>query len=371
MSPEEQSNTNESIATPKTSGQKVLKVILLLLMLASVGATGWYIMDKRSATPISQTGGSISYFSNDNTVACSVAPTKLNCENLETQELKEVTIPKKYQNSAGIIPSPDGSKLLITLSNGDQVVTDVNFNELIKIDDAEKIGDDRYPAYSWSGDSNSVIISEVRREQSDSDESPEPIVVAMFDIETGVRERVYKTGENVDVESVRVLGSNDTQLLISYATPKNWVADETAPPTNTINAVQLDNGSIKVISPQQVSGDAVHYDANKNTLLFEGAFSSDVGGDYATYPVTAVSLEDSEFGLVLQKLSELTDISIDTGAGMMTLTSKGALLAMTSETPAPFMLIEDDGTINELKLVRENEFTQLLSLKALPNIQAN
>lgn len=371
MSPEDQTNTSEDIAPKKSSNQKGLKVILLVLMLAAIGATGWYIMDKRATTPINQASNPASYLSNANSVACSVAPTKLTCENLETQELKEVTIPKKYQNSRGMLPSPDGSKLLVTLSNGDGVVTDGNFNEVIKIDDAEKLGDDRYPSYSWGGDSNKVIISEIRREQGDSDELPKPIVVEIFDIESGERERAYKTGHDIDVESIKIIGSNGTHLFVSYPTPKNWVADDTNPPPDTISAVSLSDGSTKTISAHQTNGTIVDYNASTNVFLFEGDISTDVDGDYAMYPIIAGRMEDNETGLTIRKVSEFRDVSFDTSGGRLTITSKGTLLGATNDLPEPFKLVKDDATTTELKLSRDDAYGQLISLKAMPNIQAN
>src|SRR5690606_21189895 len=121
-----------------------------------------------------------------------------------------------------------------------------NFVEIRRVFRADELTD-RYPSFVWGKSSSQLLIREVRREDNDMPELPAPVVIRMLDLETGENRRVFKTGETVDAESVKVLGADDDFVFVSVTTAKNWVARETTLPPDHILAVRLSDGLVRQV----------------------------------------------------------------------------------------------------------------------------
>ncbi len=343
---------------PKMFSKPLLKIVLFAIGVAIFSIVVWKFLtgDNKPQDP------AISYLTNGNNVVCIVEANNLKCEHILTGELKNYAIPSKYNETSVISSSPSEAKLLVEMNDKDVVVTDTNFEEIRKVFDGTNAVEQN-SSFSWADDS-SILISETRREENDADFLPAPLVIHMFNVETGEKRRIYKTGENVDTKSIKVIGSNNTYLFISHQLPKNWVAIDTDPPSPAINAIRLADGFVLPVNSHQVSTDNIYYDADKDVFLSTRYRD---GGSENGY-ITASQLEESEFGLLLRSKLEINATSIDT-MDKPIITSRGVLLSINTGTSTLFKLVQDNGTITELKLKSNNPYSrQSLSLKTFPEL---
>jgi len=350
-------NTND-LKTDSSSKTKVAALLAALVIIVTA-ALIWKFQDSDDKVGRVNT----SFLSNNNQLLCNALDSKLECENLTTGELREFAFPDSFKDASILSASPDGTRLLVVMENQDVVVTNINFEVVRKIFDGTD-SRDRFPSFTWAHDANHLLIREIRREQVDADFLPEPIVVNLVNLETGQSRRVYKTGMDFEVESIKILGANSTYLFVSHLTPKNWVAQDTAPPPATLQAIRLTDGLVLPINTHQVNSESIYYDAGDRVFLS----LSDVDGNPERNIVAAAQLEETEFGLALRKTFELEADPI-AGIEGFTLTSEGILMSNSSQNPSPLRLLQDNGTITDLKLNIENAYDMLLSLQAMPALQ--
>ncbi len=352
------------------SKKKLLLGLLLVIILAAVAvwvAREVYKSDDNTETPAT------AYLSNSNDVVCAdIYDGRLRCENIQTNELREFTLPENLNASQLITQSPDGTKFLIGLNDGSTVVTDKDF-KIIREIIAPVRQEVSYPKFAW-GSGNKLFISEIKREETDDELLPAPLVVRMLDIGTGEEKRVYKTGEKYDMEvgDMYVLGGNDEYVFISLPAAKNWVADSTDQPPATINAIRLSDGEVRQVGMHQIdeAGDGQmhmrmysgYYDAARGLFVFVATKSGS-----SDQSLVISKLVDDTYGLQLQKVNVAAEWTSPLGQPPV-FTSRGvAVYNVTLEMNGPITLLNDAGGKTELQLTQEESST-LYSLPAMPQL---
>lgn len=330
-------------------------IVLLLCFLA------WKMLDGHSSQNSDNTNKK-NYFSNSNSIICAVDASLLHCEDLATGELKEISLPVKFKDALILGANPNGSRILIELASADIVAVDTGFNEVrtvVKAEDRPSEGQ----SIMWA-DSEHILVSHISREQNDADFLPEPLTIRLINIDTGESRRIYKTGETVSVDSIKVLGSNDEFLFISYQTPKNWVAESTDPPAQTINAIRLSDGNVLPVNSHQTSSDVIFYDSDR------GVFLSYVQiGTTDRYIIIASQLQSTDYGLALSR-QHLIETQPVNALMRPVLTSKGLLLStIILDQEGPLKLVNDSGEIIELKLKTTKFEREVISLSSMPSSQ--
>lgn len=341
--------------------------VLFVVVVVAAGIVTWTELRKTD-----QQDPSTNYLKSSNDIICSNINNGLNlqCQDVQTGELKVMSLPAAYE-SASITPHPDGTRLLVESQDG-VVVTDTNFVEIRRVFRADELTD-RYPSFVWGKSSSQLLIREVRREDNDMPELPAPVVIRMLDLETGENRRVFKTGETVDAESVKVLGADDDFVFVSVTTAKNWVARETTLPPDHILAVRLSDGLVRQVGSHQLDMTKdnqqlsnfrnIRYDGYKDLFVM-------IGDDYrdsAAQRFILAKLEKNEFGLVLRRVRE-PDVRVD-GWGWPAFTSRGVVEQKSADGYTfPISVVDDRSGRTNLKLEVEDAYVQLFSLSAMPDL---
>lgn len=353
---------NKKSSKKITSNNRISLPVMLLIAVILLGFIAWINMT--SEEPLKNKVLDQRYLVNQNRVVCMNEQTNLACEDLESGASQTFTLPKKYRN-ATISSSPDGSRLLITTAKNGVVVTDTNFVELAVVMTAKQ-AKARPAVYAWTHDSN-VLISQIGREKNDADFLPEPLVVSLLDVETSESRRIYKTGESKDVENIRVLGADSIYLFIAMPTAKNWVAQSTNPPAETLHAVRLSDGYVRPINSHTLESIEGQELFSHSSIAYDGAgglfvFSDQilVNNEPVDYHTLAI-LDDGAHGLTLRKVFQETGVEM-TGPEPL-FTTRGTL--KSSSNLGSFELIDDIGAITPLGLARE-KYGVPFSLSQMP-----
>jgi hypothetical protein len=303
-----------------------------------------------------------SYFSNSNNIICDVNEASLICEDLSSGDVVELSLPSQYKNTIGVNVSPDSQKLIVHKANGDVDVTDSDFNKIRTIFETKSSGVDGIETYTWSSDSSNIIISKIYREPVDADFLPKPFVVTMLNVDTGDTRGVYKAGENVDVEQIRILGVNDEYLFASVPSPKNWVADSTDLPPVTVYAIALNDGSVQTVNTSQLKADNAILIAGDVFLVSEPIIDENYQGR-----ILATKVVMDERGISLIEVSRRINTSSVEYLNEVLVTSKGINVFFANESEV-IQLLDNDGTITDTQLKKGKYGNELISLGFLPNL---
>ncbi len=151
---------------------KWVTVSMILLALVTLGV-GIYLYATKPTAQDSETARGKQYITNNNGVVCvSLNGPLLQCENLETGERKQYSIPESLGEVTNLVPSPDQTKYLASgytysdrFSEQSQVVLDSNFAVLYTLPN-----DDDYLStqYSWHGNDALVKITDTYEEEASS-----------------------------------------------------------------------------------------------------------------------------------------------------------------------------------------------------------
>lgn len=319
-------------------------VLACLVAIVMLGAIAWRLLGEDNATHLLPP----MYLKNGMEVVCGGTESgDLTCANIQTGEVKTVVVPESLRSSS-IVPSPNGERLLIQTRAGEFVVTGLDFNEQAVLfrtgEFAGSITD-----FTWAGN-DKLLIRELKREDNDSLDLPEPVVVTLLNIDIGESRRVYKTGEYIDAESVRVIGASDEYVFVTLRAAKNWVAKETDQPLDIMNAIRLSDGFVQQVNTYQVdvTGESrrpvkfreIQYDYGLDKFLVR---ASETGHPEDSVYMVA-QLENNEFGLSLWKLKELPT-GHPTIDGIV-LSTKGVLEMSFGETSedANYWFTDDNGS---------------------------
>ncbi len=273
-------------------------------------------------------------FVNNNSAVCTRNQEQIDCVNVETNQKQTITIPVEYKELTVIEPSHDGTKLLLSLNyypdNSKYVVTNTDFTnpQEVVIPYNEQTDPNIVPEVIWGSNSNKLLISKQVREENDADFLPGPLVVWEYVISTKETKRIFKNG-SYEETPIKVIGASDEYLFITQPIFKNWVAKDTDPPADTLLAVRLDDGFVRVVTIESIvklldrnkyaAGISITYDPTVSTFYIGGqnqASGTDLQNFYA-----AAKLDDSN-GLVINEISRLTSQAQYYGIT----TSKGTLV---------------------------------------------
>lgn len=375
----ENKNPNNLEANSNKNKKPLLIILVIALLIIGSLIAGLLILgNKKNDLSVSDE----SYkFVNNNSAICSPnsAEMKLECVDVNTNKVSTSKIPSEYENLTYVLPSDDGTKLLLGLNhemeNAKYVVTDINFNNPQEITLPFAKSSDLVSASSiiWGGNSNKLIISKQMREENDADFLPAPLVVWEYDMTTKQSRRIYKNGDNEDI-STKIIGASDEFLFISQPIHKNWVALNTDPPADALLAVRLDDGFVRLVSIEQVvrSGDlnryasvlSMKYNSSNSTFYIIGQNQTTEGE--STNFLAAAKLIESD-NLELQELSRLTSNSEYAGL----LSTKGTLVTNWSEeqTKFKFILVSSENESHDLENFEPNESESLFSVVSLPDTE--
>ncbi len=160
------------IKLPATPRNKWVVISMILLALVTLGV-GIYLYATKPTAQDSETARGKQYITNNNKVVCvSLNGPLLQCENLETGERKQYSIPESLGEVTNLVPSPDQTKYLASgytyserFSEQSQVVLDSNF---AVVNTLPKDNDYLSTQYLWHGNDALVKITDTYEEEASS-----------------------------------------------------------------------------------------------------------------------------------------------------------------------------------------------------------
>lgn len=360
---------------------KTRKTLIVAIVIVVASAGGWFVaksLQNDSSEPENET---VSYLTNNRDIVCVTdGVEKLLCENVQTDEVKTFELPKQSGLGGGYLQSPDGTKMIVDTAERSFIVVDQDFkqevdlSEILKFENRDELRD-----YAWAGN-DKIVVQEVKYEENDTKENPAPLVISIIDINTKDVKTVYKTGEQVDTESIELIGADNEDLYISLGAAKNWVADDVDPPADIVNAISLSDGSVRQVGTYQIDfnsedektywGNRYFFDADKKLFYIAGEARAD---DVPDSLFLVAGIAENDYGTVLNKLLELPTGSLF--SGYPTFSSKGLVLkGENDESNTTYAVVNDKFEIKELSI--KVEYTQLnmhsgtfeMSFETMPNL---
>lgn len=321
-----------------------------------------------------------SYLSNNNDVVCAqVTSATIQCENIQTGELKRFELPEKFRDydgyARGFVTSPDGTKLVIGQQDGVHVV-DSDFNEIIKVEEADPNQDFiRYDNYSWADNEWLVYGGDVKQMDGEYDTGDRRNGIYALNILTGEKKLVLEADP-----SVGLIGANKDYIFVMTEALYNWSAKEAQASPKELYVVRISDGYVRSIDSQQIDYTAdglqvfgpsmnAEYRSDNDVFIFAGMR----GTHHFTSDFVIARLEENESGLFLKRVHEDTEHylgGIFNSVSSLVLTSKGMLfVSRGGALEYPYPLLSDNGNIARLKMIKsETSSTDLFSLKTMPKL---